>query len=126
MLGWKFTAKGLRDIDFDRICREAEEEGHDVIVVFVDGLDQAVILINYKFLSSVRDCGLSIVGRMVDEYWGSTFLNYAGIEYPPLHPDWSCCVFDVKDMPKIAEEIKAARAALRKMLKKRKVSVHYF
>ncbi len=136
---YRFFVGDVADIDIPRICREAEEDGQDVLLVPGQG-NKGLLLVKASFLQPFTHAdGLMLAGEGLASYWGSRatvmyhvrggvlFDFYADIDsitsasIVKLDDNWRCKIVVLNQVPVIVGELKKARRFRRRI----QVKVHY-
>ena len=137
---YRFFVGDVADIDIPRICREAEEDGRDTLLI-PDKNDKGLLLAKLTFLEGFEfEDGLFLAGEPLWEHWGGergvAYAHRRGgivfdslldtgkdIEYKiaQLDPDWRCKIIVLNQVPVIVGELKKARRYHRRI----QVKVHY-
>ena len=136
---YRFFVGDIADIDIPRICREAEEDGRDVLLVPGQG-GKGLLLVKASFLQPFTFTdGLTLAGEGLASCWGSRgtvvfrvrggilFDRYADMDTIPsasivkLEDGWRCKIIVLNQVPTVVSEIKKARRYHRRI----QVKVHY-
>ena len=136
---YRFFVGDVADIDIPRICREAEEDGQDILLI-TDKNDKGLLLVKLTSLERFDfEDGLFLAGEPLWEHWGERGVAYAhrrggivfdalldtgkDIEYSiaQLDPGWRCKIIVLNQVPVIVGELKKARRYHRRI----QVKVHY-
>lgn len=103
---YTFTVENPGDIDWSRICRECEEDGHDAVVVTVKGTELAKVMLSRRFIDT-HFANLKVAGYTL----GSDAWNGRGVRSSITHgiSPWVRRTIDAADVGKVIQEIRAIK-----------------